>query len=301
MAFVWLTESGGKNYANDGKAFHPDPKMRREGWDKDDNGQPLPAAVLAACYAAVRKSLDYPHDAVGSNGGSTGGIQQLSQDYVGARFPGKTWGYGTVASTMDPANATAMFLGRLRVTNDRVYAGITFSDPLVADVLRVQQPLVSEHESDNYSLQFKWHPQRRSSLNSHPNHGKDTMPTRDELKSDITEANAALKTDVAELRKEVDALTKKVDDLPAAVWRMWQRDTVPTAKGVEPRNLRTISWLQEMHRLVGYINEKLTVIGKQVGGVDDQLDGMDAELGKLVAAISAPVIEDPPAEPAQPA
>jgi hypothetical protein len=93
-----------------------------------------------------------PHDAVGNNGGSTGILQQLSQDYVAARFPGKTWGWGTVAATMDVGQACRMFLPRLVVTDNGGYQGMTF-DPIAADVLRVQQPKLSEASSGNYSAE----------------------------------------------------------------------------------------------------------------------------------------------------
>jgi hypothetical protein len=147
--FAILTESGGLIYGNDGKAFHPDPAQRRPGWDKDDQGKPLPTGVLADCYRVLRTSLAYPHDAVGNNGGSTGILQQLSQDYVGARFPGKTWGWGALADTMDVGKACRMFLAALIVTSDGTYQAMNF-DPIAADVLRVQRPLLSEASSGNY-------------------------------------------------------------------------------------------------------------------------------------------------------
>ena len=150
LVLAVLTESGGLVYSNDGKAFHPDPAQRRAGWDKDDQGKPLPDAVLADCYRVLRASLPYGHDAIGNNGGSTGILQQLSQDYVGARFPGKTWGWGSLADTMDIPKACGMFLGRLGITSDGSYQGMTF-DPIAADVLRVQQPKLSEASSGNYS------------------------------------------------------------------------------------------------------------------------------------------------------
>lgn len=141
------TESGGLIYANDGLAFHPDPAQRRPGWDRDDQGNPLPTDVLDACYRALRTSLGYVHDAVGNNGGSTGILQQLSQDYVGARFPGSKWGWGTLADTMDIPKACGMFLSRLVISSNRDYLGRDF-DPIVADVLRVQQPLISEVDAN---------------------------------------------------------------------------------------------------------------------------------------------------------
>ena len=149
LVFAVLTESTGLIHANDGLAFHPDPAVRRPGWDRDDNGNLLPANVIANCYRVLRTSLAYGHDAVGNNGGSTGVLQQLSQDYVGARFPGKTWGWGTLADTMDIPTACGMFLSRVVVTSNRSYQGMDF-DPIAADVLRVQQPLLSEASSGNY-------------------------------------------------------------------------------------------------------------------------------------------------------
>jgi hypothetical protein len=144
------TESTGLIYANDGKAFHPDPAQRRVKpvrWDLDDQGKPLPPEVLDACYRALRTSLAYGRDAIGNNGGSTGILQQLSQDYVGARFPGKSWGWGSLADTMDIGKACRMFLSRLVVTTKRDYLGRDF-DPIVADVLRVQQPLITEVDAN---------------------------------------------------------------------------------------------------------------------------------------------------------
>lgn len=150
LIFAILTETGGRVYANDGGAFFPDGAARRPGWDKDDNGNPLPDSIVSACYAAVRKSFDLPHDAVGNNGGSTGILQQLSQDYLGARFPGKTWGWGSLEDTMNIDRACRMFLDRVRVTSGTTYLGVT-RDPIAVDVLNVQQPLASEAKSDNYS------------------------------------------------------------------------------------------------------------------------------------------------------
>lgn len=150
ITFAKMTESNGRVLANDGAAFHPDPEVRRPGWDKDENGRPLPARMIAALYAELRTSLELPHDGIGNNGGSTGDIQQLSQSYVAIRFPGKTWGYGSIAQTMDPVWSATALRSRLIVTDNREYAGLEF-DPIAADVLRVQQPKVSEHESDNYN------------------------------------------------------------------------------------------------------------------------------------------------------
>jgi hypothetical protein len=48
---------------------------------------------------------------------------------------------------MSVDKACRMFLSRLRVTTDRDYLGRDF-DPIVADVLRVQQPLITEVDAN---------------------------------------------------------------------------------------------------------------------------------------------------------
>ena len=146
LVFAVMSESGGLVYANDGRAFRDDAEQVRPGW-----AEGVPLEQRARIRAALAPSMDIPHDAVGNNGGSTGILQQLSQDYVAARFPGKTWGWGTLGQTMDIPVACRMFLDKVRVTSDRSYRGMVF-DPIAADVLRVQQPLVSESSSSNYGL-----------------------------------------------------------------------------------------------------------------------------------------------------
>ena len=145
LVFAVMSESGGLVYANDGRAFRDDAEQVRPGW-----AEGVPLEQRARIRAALAPSMDIPHDAVGNNGGSTGILQQLSQDYVAARFPGKTWGWGSLAQTMDIEKACRMFLDKVRVTSERTYRGMDF-DPIAADVLRVQQPLVSESSSANYS------------------------------------------------------------------------------------------------------------------------------------------------------
>lgn len=104
--------------------------------------------------AILRRSLELPHDAVGNNGRSTGMLQQISDDVGG--------GWGSMAGTMDPATSARRFLAALRVTDNPIYAGwlltptgrewvkVELSDPIAADVLRVQQPLANEARSSNY-------------------------------------------------------------------------------------------------------------------------------------------------------
>jgi len=136
LAFGAWTESRGYNYANDGRNTSNSP------------------GVTPAIAAILRRSLDIPHDMVGSNGRSTGILQQTSSDVGGA--------WGDMAGTMDPATAARRFLDALTVTDNPVYSGIlltptgsrrvdiTLSSPVAADVLRVQQPLADEAQSSNY-------------------------------------------------------------------------------------------------------------------------------------------------------
>ena len=136
LAFGIWTESRGLIYANDGRNTSNSPGVT-----------PFVAELL-------RRSLKLPHDEVGSNGRSTGMLQQLSSEVGG--------GWGDMAGTMDPATSARRFLAVLKVTDISVYSGtlvtptgsrrvqVQLSSPIAADVLRVQQPLADEAESSNY-------------------------------------------------------------------------------------------------------------------------------------------------------
>lgn len=136
LAFAIWTESRGLIYANDGRNTSKSPGVT-----------PFVAEIL-------RRSLKLPHDEVGSNGRSTGILQQLSADVGGA--------WGDMAGTMDPATSARRFLSALTVTDNSVYSGtlvtptgsrrvqVQLASPVAADVLRVQQPLADEAESSNY-------------------------------------------------------------------------------------------------------------------------------------------------------
>lgn len=138
VAFVWWTESRGYIYANDGTNT-----SRSPGFDTHPEWPGI-----------LRRSLNIRHDKVGSNGRSTGGIQQICGEVGGV--------WGDMAGTMDPAISTARHLSQLVITDNPVYAGtlltptgtrrvaVTLSSPVAADVLRVQQPLADEAESSNY-------------------------------------------------------------------------------------------------------------------------------------------------------
>ncbi len=138
LAFAIWSESAGYIYANDGSN-----SSRSPGFDT----HPQWPAIL-------RRSLNIPHNKVGSNGRSTGMLQQISSDVGG--------GWGDMAGTMDPATSARRFLNALRVTDDPIYEGILQTPtgsrpvsvvltPIAADVLRVQQPLADEAQSSNYS------------------------------------------------------------------------------------------------------------------------------------------------------
>lgn len=138
LAFAILTESGGRVSANDGRNTSESP-----GFDEHPEWPGI-----------LRRSLSLPHDGIGSNGRSTGILQQTSSDVGGV--------WGDMAGTMDPATAAERFLRVLVVTNNPLFVGyletpkgrvpvtIALSSPIAADVLRVQQPLASEARSENY-------------------------------------------------------------------------------------------------------------------------------------------------------
>lgn len=143
LAMVLVTESsGGYIYANDGTAYDFN---KSTSW----NGG-LTRAVQDRVSYALRLSLAIPHDRIGSNGRSTGMFQQISLAANKALDPAIKWGWSSIAETMSPETSTLMFLNALTVTNDPVYKGAKTISPVVADVLRVQQPLASEASSSNY-------------------------------------------------------------------------------------------------------------------------------------------------------
>jgi hypothetical protein len=139
LAFAIWTESRGLIYANDGRNTSNSPGF----------------ATHPQWPAILRRSLSIPHDAVGSNGRSTGMLQQISEDVGG--------GWGSMEGTMNPATSAQRFLAALKVTDNPVYKGtlltptgsqkvdILLSSPIAADVLRVQQPLADEARSANYN------------------------------------------------------------------------------------------------------------------------------------------------------
>lgn len=139
LAFAIWTESRGWIYANNGANDSNSP-----GFD-----------THLQWPAVLRRSLGIAHDLIGSNGRSTGMLQQISADVGG--------GWGDMVGTMDPVTSARRFLAALQVTDDPRYDGVLqktdgttervtreLSSPVAADVLRVQQPLMNEALSDNY-------------------------------------------------------------------------------------------------------------------------------------------------------
>lgn len=145
VCFCFLSESNGRNLGNSGLNTSHSPGVT-----------PARAALLhRSVEPAWLAANGLAIDGVGSNGRSTGCAQQISQDVGG------TW--GSMVETLRPADAARMFLERLVVTGDTVYAGWNVTqdgskewvevpglDPIAVDVLRVQQPLASEVVSGNY-------------------------------------------------------------------------------------------------------------------------------------------------------
>ena len=140
LAFGIWTESRGYNYANGGLNTSRSP------------------GVTPAVAEILRRSTALPNDGVRNNGRSTGILQQTSGEVGG--------GWGDMAGTMIPAVSAGRFNARLAVTDNPVYEGwlyqpdgsrrkvrVALSDPIAADVLRVQQPLADEAESDNYGAE----------------------------------------------------------------------------------------------------------------------------------------------------
>jgi hypothetical protein len=144
LVFAIWTETSGYNHSNDGRNLSESPGVTPE------------RVVL------LRRSLDpewqrehgLQIDRVGSNGRSTGVLQQISADVGG--------GWGDMVGTLRPAVAAQRFLQELVVTDNEMFKAVLLvgdtsrlvliqRDPIAADVLRVQRPLAPEAESANYN------------------------------------------------------------------------------------------------------------------------------------------------------
>lgn len=100
----------------------------------------------------LERSWLLPNDGFGSNGKSCGVMQQIDRAVNAAADPPIKWGWGADCTvTMDAAQSVRLFAAAVQITDDLVYRGITFAHAAIADVLRTQQPLVTESSSSNYS------------------------------------------------------------------------------------------------------------------------------------------------------
>jgi hypothetical protein len=141
MTAMLVTESGGGFiYANDGQGYRePDSVINRTPWNwNEQTNRPIGTPdQRAAMRAVLQKSLDLPHDKVGSNGRSTGPAQQLSVETGG--------GWGPMAATMRMDLSVLLFLDAVDWSNrDINYLGKPMANWQTAMLLRVQRPLASE-------------------------------------------------------------------------------------------------------------------------------------------------------------
>lgn len=204
LAFAIWTESRGLIYANGGLNTSHSP------------------GVTPAIAVKLRESLNIPHDAIGNNGRSTGILQQISKDVGG--------GWGDLAGTMDPADSARRFLAVLHVTGISQYSGtlltptgsmrvtIQLSDPIAADVLRVQQPLADEAASSNYGAgQVAIAKQIVAQLAVNPaptDEGWfDMAVSKDEVRDAFSEANAELATLLKGVIEQLNALNQRFQAL----------------------------------------------------------------------------------------
>lgn len=135
-----LTESGG------GRVLAHTGNWGSGGWINEAQKK-----VLAGS-AALRKP-EYAGDGFGSNGGSVGDLQQIPTEVArlrtrrnpdGSEVPWPWDGWGPMEKCLDPDFSQPKFLDALRITSDPVYKGKLTASPIVADLLRVQQPLAEE-------------------------------------------------------------------------------------------------------------------------------------------------------------
>jgi hypothetical protein len=141
MVTMLVTESGGGFiYANDGQGYRePATPADRTPWNWNPlTNKPVGTPEARARMREVlRRSLDLPHDKVGSNGRSTGPCQQLSAETGGA--------WGPMAATMRMDLSVLMFLNAVNwADRSPFYLGKEMANWQTAMLLRVQRPLASE-------------------------------------------------------------------------------------------------------------------------------------------------------------
>jgi hypothetical protein len=139
VAALW-TESGCRILAHTGE------------WKGGGRINSRQRAVLAQSAQLYREKYNREPDGFGSNGGSVGALQQIptevswiaTKDGLDDGAPTPWAGWGTITDCMALETSIPKFLNQLRVTDDPVYKGKLTASPVVADLLRVQQPLASE-------------------------------------------------------------------------------------------------------------------------------------------------------------
>ena len=100
-------------------------------------------AILRTSADLYRAATGREPDGYGSNGGSVGPLQQIPTPV--AQAADKPWaGWGTIVDCMVIGTSVPKFLAKLRVTDDSSYGDKPMASAIVADLLRVQQPLASE-------------------------------------------------------------------------------------------------------------------------------------------------------------
>lgn len=152
-----LTESyGGYRLANNGDAF-PDTGVTP--WAPAS----MPLERRRAIRLELQKSTRLPNDkhptlGYGKNGFSVGWLQQIPLSITQMVY-GANWGYGSsaassIAECLDVRTSTLMFCDRIQVTGNTSWTAadgtkITGLDPIMADLLALQQPASREASNSN--------------------------------------------------------------------------------------------------------------------------------------------------------
>ena len=258
LTTMLVTEGGGFIYANDGQGYRePDSILNRTPWNwNPQTNRPIGTSEQRAQMRAIlRRSLELPHDKVGSNGRSTGPAQQLSAETGG--------GWGPLAATMRMDLSVLMFLNAVNwADRSSFYLGKEMANWQTAMLLRVQRPLPSE-VATNYGAAQLARAQaiardERFTPGAPPTEEEDwlSMVTREEyvqvnqdlvnelkefmveqikeqvsntfwsLKGDLNELTAAVRGGYSKddpINNNLDGIWHKVDDLQKAVAELTEK------------------------------------------------------------------------------
>src|SRR5664279_1691427 len=136
---------------------------------------------------------------IGHNGGSVGPLQQIPTEV--AQAADKPWdGWGSIRQCMTWETSLPAFLDVLSVSGDTSYKGKPMASAIVADLLRVQQPLASEVDA-NYGGSITANAQAKAA--QYPCIKKDWFTTMtasnwDEAKAELVQALAGIEDRVAD-------------------------------------------------------------------------------------------------------